>query len=252
MSKIIAITNQKGGVGKTTTSINLAACVADAGKKVLVIDADPQGNTTSGLGIHLSKDAPTLYEFLAGQVRLQEVISSTPVKNLSLIPSDIRLAGAEIELAGMQNRERVLRESLLTVRDQYDFVFIDCPPSLGLITVNTLCAADSVLIPIQCEYYALEGVSALMGTIQKVQAINPSLSIEGIVLTMLDARTNLGVQVAREVRRVFKKKVYATAIPRNIRLGEAPSHGLPITLYDKHSIGAQSYTQLAQEFLRSQ
>jgi chromosome partitioning protein len=251
MSKIIAVTNQKGGVGKTTTSINLSACIAAKGKRVLVVDADPQGNTSSGLGVKPQKDSPTVYEVIAGEVEPAAAIVKTQEPTLFLMPSDIRLAGAEIELASIDNREQIFASALRPLKDQYDFIFIDCPPSLGLITVNTLCAADSVLIPIQCEYYALEGVSALMGTIQKVQKINRSLTIEGIVLTMLDARTNLGIQVAKEVRRFFKTRVYTTAIPRNVRLGEAPSHGLPIHLYDQRSLGAQSYDQLADEFLKA-
>jgi len=249
MSKIIAITNQKGGVGKTTTSVNLAACVASEGYRVLVVDADPQGNTSSGLGVRVKEKTPTVYEVMAGEVELKSALAKTAVKTLFVLPADIRLAGAEIELANMEGREHVLSDALEAARSEFDYIFIDCPPSLGLITLNALCAADGVLIPIQCEYYALEGVSALMGTIQKVQKINRRLSIEGVVLTMLDARTNLGVQVAQEVRKVFKGKVYNTVVPRNIRLGEAPSHGLPIHLYDARSLGAQSYQQLAKEFL---
>ena len=249
MAHIIAITNQKGGVGKTTTSVNLSACVAAEGKRVLVVDADPQGNTSSGLGVRVKENTPTVYEVMAGEIPLARALQKTPVPGLSLLASDIRLAGAEIELAGMDRRETVLSEALASAANDFDYIFIDCPPSLGLITLNALCAADGVLIPIQCEYYALEGVSALMGTIRKVQRINRRLTIEGVALTMLDARTNLGVQVAREVRKVFKGKVYQTVIPRNVRLGEAPSHGLPIHLYDPRSLGAQSYQALAQEFL---
>ena len=249
MAKIIAITNQKGGVGKTTTSVNLSACVAQAGHRVLVVDADPQGNTTSGLGVRVKEKTPTVYEVMSGEVALENALCKTEVGGLLVLPSDIRLAGAEIELAAMDNRERVLAEALAPANDRFDYVFIDCPPSLGLITLNALCAAGGVLIPIQCEYYALEGVTALMGTIQKVQRLNRRLTIEGVVLTMLDARTNLGIQVAQEVRKVFKGKVYNTVIPRNVRLGEAPSHGLPITLYDPRSLGAQSYQALASEFL---
>lgn len=249
MAKIIAITNQKGGVGKTTTSVNLSACVADAGYRVLVVDVDPQGNTSSGLGVRVKESTPTIYEVMAGETPLESALAKTEVETLFVLPADIRLAGAEIELAGMDAREHVLADALSAARERFDYIFIDCPPSLGLITLNALCAADGVLIPIQCEYYALEGVSALMGTIQKVQKINRKLAIEGVVLTMLDARTNLGVQVAQEVRKVFKGKVYNTVVPRNVRLGEAPSHGLPIHLYDPRSLGAQSYQALAKEFL---
>ena len=249
MAKIIAITNQKGGVGKTTTSVNLSACVAAEGKRVLVVDADPQGNTSSGLGVRVKEKTPTVYEVMAGETEIEQALCKTAVKGLTVLPADIRLAGAEIELANMERRERVIADMLEGVREQFDYIFIDCPPSLGMITLNALCAADGVLIPIQCEYFALEGVSALMGTIQKVQKMNRHLAIEGVVLTMLDARTNLGVQVAQEVRKVFKNKVYQTVIPRNVRLGEAPSHGLPISLYDPRSLGAQSYQQLAKEFL---
>ena len=249
MAKIIAITNQKGGVGKTTTSVNLSACVAAEGKRVLVVDADPQGNTSSGLGVRVKETTPTIYEVMAGEVELKNALAKTQVPTLFVLPADIRLAGAEIELANMDGRERVLGDALDAARNEFDYIFIDCPPSLGLITLNALCAANGVVIPIQCEYYALEGVTALMSTVQKVQKINKRLSIEGVVLTMLDARTNLGVQVAQEVRKVFKNKVYNTVIPRNVRLGEAPSHGLPIHLYDARSLGAQSYQQLAKEFL---
>ena len=250
MSKIIAITNQKGGVGKTTTSVNLSACVAAAGKRVLVVDADPQGNTSSGLGARVGERTSTVYEVMAGSAPLESALLTTPERSPSLLPADLRLAGAEIELAGMERREFVLADALAPARERFDYIFIDCPPSLGLITLNALCAADGVLIPIQCEYYALEGVSALMGTVRKVQRFNPRLGIEGVALTMLDARTNLGVQVAREVRRAFRGKVYETVIPRNVRLGEAPSHGLPIHLYDPRSLGAQSYQSLAEEFLK--
>ena len=208
MARIIAITNQKGGVGKTTTSVNLSACVASEGHRVLVVDADPQGNTTSGLGVRVKNTTPTVYEVMAGEVELSKALIKTQVETLFVLPADIRLAGAEIELAAMDDRERVLAEALSPANDRFDYVFIDCPPSLGLITLNALCAAGGVLIPIQCEYYALEGVTALMGTIQKVQRLNRRLTIEGVVLTMLDARTNLGLQVAQEVRKVFKGKVY--------------------------------------------
>ena len=214
MAKIIAITNQKGGVGKTTTSVNLSACVAAEGKRVLVVDADPQGNTSSGLGVRVKEKTPTVYEVMAGETEIGQALCKTAVKGLTVLPADIRLAGAEIELANMERRERVIADMLEGVREQFDYIFIDCPPSLGMITLNALCAADGVLIPIQCEYFALEGVSALMGTIQKVQKMNRHLAIEGVVLTMLDARTNLGVQVAQEVRKVFKNKVYQTTSRR--------------------------------------
>ena len=232
MGKIIAVTNQKGGVGKTTTSVNLSACVAQEGRRVLVVDADPQGNTSSGFGVRVREKTPTVYEVMAGEAALGDALVKTDIDSLFVLPADIRLAGAEIELAGMERREHVLAEALAPAAEEFDYVFIDCPPSLELITLN-----------------ALEGVSALMGTIQKVQRINRRLNIEGVVLTMLDARTNLGIQVAQEVRKVFKGKVYSTVIPRNVRLGEAPSHGLPIHLYDPRSLGAQSYQSLAKEFL---
>ena len=247
MGKIIAITNQKGGVGKTTTAVNLCACLAEQGRKTLLIDADPQGNASSGAGAKAG--AQTLYEVLLGTATAEKCIVSTDTPGMDVLPGDIRLAACEVEMVQLERREYRLRAALRPLLDRYDYILIDCPPSLGLITLNALCAADGVLIPIQCEYYALEGVSALMGTIQKVQKMNRHLAIEGVVLTMLDARTNLGVQVAQEVRKVFKNKVYKTVIPRNVRLGEAPSHGLPIHLYDPRSLGAQSYQQLAKEFL---
>lgn len=247
MAKTIAITNQKGGVGKTTTAVNLTAILADMGQRVLVVDLDPQGNTTSGLGMKAGERC--VYEALLGRVPLKSCIRPTQVERLALAPTDIRLAGAELELVEVERREFRLKAELQMLQKDYDFIFIDCPPSLSLLTLNAMAAADRVLIPIQCEYYALEGVSALMGTIQKVQRINRHLTLEGVVLTMLDARTNLGIQVAQEVRKVFKGKVYNTVIPRNVRLGEAPSHGLPIHLYDPRSLGAQSYQQLAREFL---
>ena len=247
MGKIIAITNQKGGVGKTTTAVNLCACLAEQGRKTLLIDADPQGNASSGAGAKAG--AQTLYEVLLGTATAEKCIVSTDTPGMDVLPGDIRLAACEVEMVQLERREYRLRAALRPLLDRYDYILIDCPPSLGMITLNALCAADGVLIPIQCEYFALEGVSALMGTIQKVQKMNRHLAIEGVVLTMLDARTNLGVQVAQEVRKVFKNKVYQTVIPRNVRLGEAPSHGLPISLYDPRSLGAQSYQQLAKEFL---
>ena len=249
MGRAIAIANQKGGVGKTTTAINLSACLAAKRKKVLVIDMDPQGNTTSGFGVEKNELENTVYELILGECSVEECLIKNVVKNVSIIPSNVNLAAAEIELIGVDKKEYILKNEIDWIRDQYDFIIIDCPPSLSMLTINAMTTADTVLVPIQCEYYALEGVSALMGTIQKVQKMNRHLAIEGVVLTMLDARTNLGVQVAQEVRKVFKNKVYQTVIPRNVRLGEAPSHGLPISLYDPRSLGAQSYQQLAKEFL---
>lgn len=249
MGKTIAITNQKGGVGKTTTAINLSACLAEAGKKILLIDLDPQGNSTSGSGG--KADQNSIYEALMGRLPAAACIQKTAVEGLDLIPSDIRLTGAELELVELEQREYRLKLLLKTIENQYDYLFIDCPPSLGLLTLNALTAAQRVLIPIQCEYYALEGVTSLMNTVTRVKhAFNPRLDIEGILLTMLDGRTNLGLQVVDQVKKHFKNRVYATAIPRNVRLGEAPSHGLPIHLYDPRSVGADSYRRLAKEFLQ--
>lgn len=249
MGKIIAVANQKGGVGKTTTAVNLSACLANEGKRVLMVDLDPQGNATSGAGQKTGKN--TVYEVLLGECTLNSVIVPTKQKGLFVAPVDIRLAGAEVELVSMQRREYRLRAALESVRSEYDYILIDCPPSLGLLTINALAAAQSILIPIQCEYYALEGVTALMNTVSRVKkGINPALEIEGILLTMLDGRTNLGLQVVAEVKKHFRNKVFATTIPRNIRLGEAPSHGLPIHLYDPRSTGAEAYCALAKELLR--
>lgn len=250
MGKTIAIINQKGGVGKTTTAVNLSAMLGDMGQKVLVVDLDPQGNTTSGLGMEAGEHS--IYEALLGRVPMQACVEDTEWKHLAIVGADIRLAGAELELVGMEQREYRLRTALKAVVKDYDFVFIDCPPSLGLLTVNALTAADRVMIPIQCEYYALEGVTSLMNTITRVKrSFHPRLDIEGVVLTMLDGRTNLGLQVVEQVKKHFKKKVYATTIPRNVRLGEAPSHGEPIHIYDPKSAGAAAYRALAQEVLEA-
>jgi len=249
MSRIIAVSNQKGGVGKTTTSVNLSACVAAQGKRVLLIDIDPQGNASSGLGLS-GKDRTSIYDVLLGEAGASEAILPTEFGPLSLIPSSIELAGAEIELVSMPARETLLREALSPIRDQFDYIFIDCPPSLSLLTLNAMTAADSVLIPIQCEYYALEGVGQLMNTLQLVKKrLNPQLEIEGVVLTMLDGRTNLGLQVVQEVKKYFRSRVYGAIIPRNVRLSEAPSHGLPINVYDPRSTGAEAYKRLAEEFI---
>ncbi len=249
MGKIIAVTNQKGGVGKTTTAVNLSACLAEAGQRVLLLDLDPQGNASSGLGIS-AKGKDTSYEVITGRAILKDCILPTCVEGLDVCPADIRLANAEVELVQLEKREQRLRIVLATVKDSYDFILIDCPPSLSLLTVNALTAAQRVLVPIQCEYYALEGVTSLMDTVNKVKrTFNPQLDIEGIVLTMLDGRTNLGLQVVAQVKKHFKNKVFSTSIPRNVRLGEAPSHGLPIHLYDSRSSGAEAYRSLAKEVL---
>jgi len=246
MGKIITISNQKGGVGKTATAINLSACLAELGKKVLLVDLDPQGNSTSGLGMRAGKN--TIYEALMGHAPLADCITNTEVPNLWIAPADIRLAGAELELVSMYLRECCLKDVLNTVGSDYDWVFVDCPPSLGLLTINAMVASQRVLIPIQCEYYALEGVTSLMNTITRVkQSLNPGLDIEGVLLTMLDGRTNLGTQVVDSVKKHFKEKVFSTVIPRNVRLGEAPSHGVPIHIYDSKSIGTDAYRQLAKE-----
>ncbi len=250
MSKVIAVFNQKGGVGKTTTNVNLSSCIAIKGKRVLVVDIDPQGNTTSGLGIDKKALETTIYEMLIGEAKAEEVILETAVENLYIMPSSVQLAGAEIELTEFEEREKMLRKALVGVKESYDYVFVDCPPSLGLLTINALAAADSVLIPIQCEYYALEGVSQLMNTIWLVQrGLNPALKVEGVVLSMFDGRTNLSIQVVDEVKRYFKGQVYTTIIPRNIRLAEAPSYGVPIVMYDPKSKGAEAYEELADEFI---
>lgn len=250
--KTIAIANQKGGVGKTTTAVNLAACLAKKGKRVLLLDCDPQGNSTSGVGVDKRRCEKTVYDVLIGSADINETIVETPYENLCVCPSNISLSGAEIELVSEMGRETKLKNALNTVKNSFDVVLIDAPPSLGLITINVLTAANSVIIPIQCEYYALEGVAQLMNTIKKVkQVMNPELEIEGILMTMFDSRTNLSAQVIEEVKKFFPNKVYKTLIPRNVRLSEAPSFGKPIIYYDVASRGSESYLDLADEVLSS-
>lgn len=253
MGKIIAVANQKGGVGKTTTAINLSACIAELGKKVLTIDMDPQGNMTSGLGANKNEAENTVYDLMLGECGLEECIVTNVWENLDLIPANVDLSGAEIELMGLDDREFILKEQIEMVRDQYDFILIDCPPSLNILTINAMTTADSVLVPIQCEYYALEGLSQLINTIELVRSrLNENLYIEGVVFTMYDARTNLSLEVVENVKANLDHNIYKAIIPRNIRLAESPSHGKPITKYDKKCSGADGYRSLAAEVLAAE
>lgn len=250
VSRTIVVANQKGGVGKTTTAINLSASLAEMGQKVLVVDMDPQGNTTSGLGVEKDEVENTVYELLIGECDIESAVIKTEYENLELLPSNIDLSAAEIELIGTEEKEYILKNALDTIRDRYQFVLIDCPPSLNMLTINSMCAADTVLVPIQCEYYALEGLSQLIHTIELVkERLNPKLEMEGVVFTMYDARTNLSLQVVENVKNNLNQNIYKTIIPRNIRLAEAPSHGMPITSYDSKSAGAESYRLLAEEVI---
>lgn len=250
MGRIIAIANQKGGVGKTTSTINLSSCLAEAGKRVLTIDLDPQGNTTSGIGLEKDDLENTVYELLLDECTVKACIYRTQIDNLDIIPSNVNLSGAEIELLGINEKEFILKNAIDYIKDDYDFIIIDCPPALNMLTVNAMTTANSILVPIQCEYYALEGLSQLIHTIDLVQQrLNPRVIIEGVVFTMYDARTNLSMQVVDNVKQNLKTTIYQTIIPRNIKLAEAPSHGLPINLYDSRSAGAESYRLLAKEIM---
>lgn len=251
MGRIIAIANQKGGVGKTTTAINLSACLASLGKKVLALDMDPQGNMTSGLGVNKDEAEKTVYDLIIGNSGVEECICKDALENLDVLPSNIDLSAAEIELIGIENKEYILKNEIDKIKDNYDFIVIDCPPALSMLTINAMTTANSVIVPIQCEYYALEGLSQLIHTIELVQErLNPQLEIEGVVFTMYDARTNLSLQVVENVKDNLNQNIYKTIIPRNIRLAEAPSYGLPINIYDPKSTGAESYTLLAEEVIQ--
>lgn len=253
MAKIIAVVNQKGGVGKTTSTVNLAASVAYKGQKVLLMDIDPQGNASSGLGINKRELETSSYDVIVNSLPIEKAMIKTKFENLWVLPSNMNLAGAELELVDMQRRESKIKNAVAPIKSDFDFIFLDCPPSLGLITLNALCAADTVLVPIQCEYYALEGLSQLMATVRTVKRLyNPYIELEGVLLTMYDGRLNLTQQVVTEVKNFFPKKVYATVIPRNVRLSEAPSFGEPVMYYDRASKGAESYERLADEFLGAQ
>lgn len=252
MGKIIAIANQKGGVGKTTTSINLSACLAEKGKKVLIIDTDPQGNTTSGFGIDKNNLDNTIYELILGECSIRDCIIQDVLENVSVVPANVNLAAAEIELIGIDRKEYILKNEVDYIKEDYDYIIIDCPPSLNMLTINSMTTADSVLVPIQCEYYALEGLSQLIHTINLVkERLNPELEMEGVVFTMFDSRTNLSMQVVENVKANLKQRVYQTLIPRNIRLAEAPSYGLPINKYDVKSAGAEAYMSLADEIIEN-
>lgn len=250
MGRIIAVANQKGGVGKTTTAINLSACLAEKGKNVLVVDTDPQGNTTSGFGIDKNFLEYTIYDLMLGECSIQDCIIKDAIKNISIVPSNVNLAAAEIELIGIDKKEFILKQEVDWIKDNYDFIIIDCPPSLSMLTINAMTTADSVLVPIQCEYYALEGLSQLIHSVNLIkERLNPNLEMEGVVFTMFDSRTNLSNQVVENVKNNLKENVCKTVIPRNIRLAEAPSYGMPITMYEPKSAGAESYRDLADEIL---
>ena len=250
MGRVIAVANQKGGVGKTTTAINLSACLAEKGQKVLAIDMDPQGNMTSGLGIDKDEVEKNIYDLMIGQAGVDEVLQKEAIENLDVIPTSIDLSAAEIELIGVDDKEFIIRNAVQPIKDDYDYIIIDCPPSLSMLTINAMTTADSVLVPIQCEYYALEGLSQLIHTVELVkERLNPVLEIEGVVFTMYDARTNLSLQVVENVKENLQQNIYKTIIPRNIRLAEAPSYGMPINLYDPKSTGAESYMLLADEVI---